>query len=192
MKGKPLEMGLLYDFYGEILTSKQRKVFELYYNEDFSLSEIAEQAGITRQGVRDCVKRAEQILLAMEQKLGLVRQFRQTAAISPDRLSYSVSDPIPNSRSDHLYSIPDSASNTPETDIAAEITQKIMQEITQELRALAVLNTTTLHNGELAAHIMRLSQLFQELQSGGANEWRLKDLPKKYHPRSKACEAKDD
>ena len=55
MKGKPLEMSLLFDFYGETLTEKQRELFDLYYNEDLSLAEIAEHAGITRQGVRDSI-----------------------------------------------------------------------------------------------------------------------------------------
>ena len=57
MKATPLEMSLLFDFYGETLTEKQRELFDLYYNEDLSLSEIAEHAGITRQGVRDSIKR---------------------------------------------------------------------------------------------------------------------------------------
>ena len=58
MKATPLEMSLLFDFYGETLTEKQRELFDLYYNEDLSLSEIAEHAGITRQGVRDSIKRS--------------------------------------------------------------------------------------------------------------------------------------
>ena len=76
MKGKPLEMSLLFDFYGETLTEKQRELFDLYYNEDLSLAEIAEHAGITRQGVRDSIKRAESTLLEMEERLGLARKFR--------------------------------------------------------------------------------------------------------------------
>ena len=78
MKGKPLEMSLLFDFYGETLTEKQRELFDLYYNEDLSLSEIAEHAGITRQGVRDSIKRAEHALREMEDKLGLVARYGGT------------------------------------------------------------------------------------------------------------------
>ena len=78
MKGKPLEMSLLFDFYGETLTEKQRELFDLYYNEDLSLSEIAEHAGITRQGVRDSIKRAEHALREMEEKLGLVARYGGT------------------------------------------------------------------------------------------------------------------
>ena len=77
MKGKPLEMSLLFDFYGETLTEKQRELFDLYYNEDLSLAEIAEHAGITRQGVRDSIKRAEGTLLEMEERLGLARRFQE-------------------------------------------------------------------------------------------------------------------
>ena len=77
MKGKPLEMSLLFDFYGETLTEKQRELFDLYYNEDLSLAEIAEHAGITRQGVRD-IKRAEHALREMEEKLGLVARYGGT------------------------------------------------------------------------------------------------------------------
>jgi len=72
MKKDPLEMTLLFDFYGDTPTEKQRDFFDLYHNNDYSLAEIAENAGITRQGVRDIVGRAEQILQNMEDKLGLV------------------------------------------------------------------------------------------------------------------------
>ena len=78
MKSKPLEMSLLFDFYGETLTEKQRELFDLYYNEDLSLAEIAEHAGITRQGVRDSIKRAEHALREMEDKLGLVARYGGT------------------------------------------------------------------------------------------------------------------
>ena len=78
MKSKPLEMSLLFDFYGETLTEKQRELFDLYYNEDLSLAEIAEHAGITRQGVRDSIKRAEHTLREMEDRLGLVARYGGT------------------------------------------------------------------------------------------------------------------
>ena len=74
---KNLEISLLFDFYGDMLTDKQRDVVELYYDDDLSLSEIAENEGITRQGVRDSIKRAEAQLLDMEERLGLVRRFRK-------------------------------------------------------------------------------------------------------------------
>ena len=73
---KNLEISLLYDFYGELLTEKQQEVIELYYNEDLSLAEIAAHSGITRQGVRDSIKRAEFQLLEFEQLLGLAGKFR--------------------------------------------------------------------------------------------------------------------
>ncbi len=73
---KNMEISLLFDFYGDMLTEKQRDVVELYYNDDLSLAEIAENEGITRQGVRDSIKRAEAQLLEMEDRLGLARRFR--------------------------------------------------------------------------------------------------------------------
>ena len=66
---KDFEMGYLLDFYGEVLTPKQREMLRQYYNDDLSLSEIGENFGITRQGVRDGIKRGEQILLKMEDTL---------------------------------------------------------------------------------------------------------------------------
>jgi predicted DNA-binding protein YlxM (UPF0122 family) len=73
---KNMKISLLFDFYGDMLTEKQRDVVELYYNDDLSLAEIAENEGITRQGVRDSIKRAESQLLDMEERLGLARRFR--------------------------------------------------------------------------------------------------------------------
>jgi len=72
---KSLEISILLDFYGEMLTEKQRDFLDLYYNEDLSLSEIAENEGITRQGVRDAIKRAEAQLTTMESKLQLAKRF---------------------------------------------------------------------------------------------------------------------
>ncbi len=75
MKNENLDMSLLLDFYGEVLTYRQREMLELYYDDDLSLSEISEQSGITRQGVRDAIKRAEKQLFEMESKLKLVERF---------------------------------------------------------------------------------------------------------------------
>lgn len=73
---KNLQITFLLDFYGEMLTEKQREVIEAYYNEDLSLAEIAEDKQITRQGVRDSIKRAEKQLLEMEERLGLAKRFK--------------------------------------------------------------------------------------------------------------------
>lgn len=66
---KEYRIAVLMDIYGNLLTDKQREVMELYYYEDLSLSEIAEHEKITRQGVHDSIKRAEQTLSDLEQKL---------------------------------------------------------------------------------------------------------------------------
>lgn len=63
---KNLEISFLLDFYGSMLTEKQRIMIEYYYNDDLSLAEIADNEGITRQGVRDSIKRAEGQLLELE------------------------------------------------------------------------------------------------------------------------------
>ncbi len=73
---KNLEITILLDFYGDMLTSKQREFLDFYYNEDLSLAEIAANVGITRQGVRDAIKRAECLLYDMEQRLGLAARFK--------------------------------------------------------------------------------------------------------------------
>jgi len=70
-----LEQALLYDFYGELLTDHQKEVYEQFVLEDLSLSEIAEAAGISRQGVHDLVKRCNKILEGYEAKLHLVEKF---------------------------------------------------------------------------------------------------------------------
>ena len=72
-----LEITMLVDIYGAMLTEKQRDFLSLYYDEDLSLAEIAANEGITRQGVRDAIKRAEAQLLDMESKLGFEKRFRE-------------------------------------------------------------------------------------------------------------------
>ena len=70
-----LEMTLLFDYYGDLLTERQRMCFDLRHNQDLSLAEIAENVGITRQGVRDAIKRAENQLMEMEERVGFVARF---------------------------------------------------------------------------------------------------------------------
>ena len=72
---KNYQISYLLDFYGNILTEKQREAIDLYYNEDLSLAEIADHVKITRQGVRDAIKRGEETLLEMEEKLGFAEKF---------------------------------------------------------------------------------------------------------------------
>ena len=72
---KIVEQGLLYDFYGELLTDHQRHVYEDVVFNDMSLSEIAEEQGISRQGVHDLMKRCDKILEEYETKLQLVAKF---------------------------------------------------------------------------------------------------------------------
>ena len=72
---KIVAQGLLYDFYGELLTEHQRRVYEDVVFNDMSLSEIAEEQGISRQGVHDLVKRCSQTLKGYEEKLHLVEKF---------------------------------------------------------------------------------------------------------------------
>jgi len=71
---KNLNVGYLLDFYGELLTEHKRSVLDLYYNEDYSLAEIAEEIGISRQGVRGLIKKAEGELFFYEEKLGLAKK----------------------------------------------------------------------------------------------------------------------
>ena len=74
MEESRLMRSMLLDFYGQLLTEKQRECYDLHYNEDLSLSEIAEQSGISRQGVWDNIRRADAALRELEEKTGLVRR----------------------------------------------------------------------------------------------------------------------
>jgi len=74
---KDLEMGYLLDFYGEVLTPKQREMLRQYYNDDLSLSEIGENFGITRQGARDAIKHGEAALEELEAKVGFASRYRR-------------------------------------------------------------------------------------------------------------------
>lgn len=71
-----VQLSILYDFYGELLTDHKKQIFEDYVLNDLSLSEIAALKGISRQGVYDVVKRCSQELRDYEDKLGLVKKFK--------------------------------------------------------------------------------------------------------------------
>ncbi|HIY06809.1 MAG TPA: YlxM family DNA-binding protein [Candidatus Evtepia faecigallinarum] len=78
MKNQAYRMAMLYDFYGDLLTPRQKEFYDLYYNDDLSLAEIAENYGITRQGVRDIIVRAEKALEDIEEKTGLIQRYHRT------------------------------------------------------------------------------------------------------------------
>ncbi len=80
MKNQAYRMAMLFDFYGDLLTERQREFYDLYYNEDLSLAEIAENYGISRQGVRDVIVRAEAAMSEIEEKTHIIRRFHQSQA----------------------------------------------------------------------------------------------------------------
>ncbi|MBQ2676445.1 MAG: DNA-binding protein [Clostridia bacterium] len=84
MSSKNFEVSDLLDCYGGILTEKQRFLIECYYNDDLSLAEIAENEGITRQGVRDTIKRAETQLFECEMQLKHLEQMKKTSQLADD------------------------------------------------------------------------------------------------------------
>ena len=77
---KNMKVAYLLDFYGDLLTDKQRDSLEFYHNDALSLGEIAANLGISRQGVRDNIKRAEAVLFDMEEKLRLAEKFSEIRA----------------------------------------------------------------------------------------------------------------
>ena len=93
---KDLKKAYLLDFYGDVLTERKREVLDMYYNEDLSLAEIAEQIGISRQGVRDLIKKAEEEIFFLEEKLGLAQKMSALAAHSENMLKIANSTHLPN------------------------------------------------------------------------------------------------
>ena len=73
-----MSFSYLLDFYAPALTEKQREIVEMYYYNDYSLAEIADNCGITRQGARDAIKRSETIINDLEDRLGFAKQYEQT------------------------------------------------------------------------------------------------------------------
>lgn len=83
MEKKVLEQ-LWYDFYGELLSDRQKSVMEYYYNDDYSLTEIGDLLGMTRQGVYDACKRARHLMREYEEKLGLVQRYLKSRSLLQD------------------------------------------------------------------------------------------------------------
>ena len=106
---KNMIVALLYDFYGEILTDKQRDMIEQYYHQDLSLSEIAENSGISRQGVRGSIKRAEEQLFDMEKRLGFATRLSETQTALKAILSAADTIRAANAECDGPSSITDEA-----------------------------------------------------------------------------------
>lgn len=82
-----VQMLLLFDYYGELLTERQKMCFDLKYNQDLSLAEIAQELGVSRQGVFDNITRAEAHLMRMEEKTGCVRRLLQSRRAVEEVLS---------------------------------------------------------------------------------------------------------
>ena len=104
MKNQAFRMTMLYDFYGDVLTDRQKEFYDLYYNEDLSLAEIAENYGITRQGVRDVIVRAEAILTDLEDKTGLIKRFN---VMQPDIKSILASADALSKLNEEKYNDPE-------------------------------------------------------------------------------------
>lgn len=94
---KNLEIGYLLDFYGELLSDRKRSVMDMYYNEDLSLSEIAAEIDISRQGVRDIIKKCEDELLFYEEKLGLAKKLKSVENTASELFKASENCDLPES-----------------------------------------------------------------------------------------------
>ena len=95
-----LEMTLLYDYYGELLTDRQKQCFDLRYNQDLSLSEIAQELQVSRQGVYDNLSRAEALLRNMEEKTGCVR--RDRVLRSAEEIILKAAGELAENKDDHI------------------------------------------------------------------------------------------
>ena len=105
---KNLEINYLLDFYGEVLTERKRSILELYYNDDYSLSEIADDIGISRQGVREIIKKSEEELLYLEEKLGLFKKFKSFQKSADELIDVIEHSDISPEIKQKIYSFADS------------------------------------------------------------------------------------
>ncbi len=102
---KDLNIGYLLDFYGVLLSERKRSVMDMYYNEDFSLAEVAEQIGISRQGVRDIIKKSEDELLFYEEKLGLAKKLQSVEKESKELCELADSAHLPKDIHNKIISL---------------------------------------------------------------------------------------
>ena len=93
---KNLNIGYLLDFYGDLLSDRKRSVMEMYYNEDLSLAEIAQEIGISRQGVHETIKKSEDELLFYEEKLGLAKRLLQVEKYADKLVKLSSENDLPD------------------------------------------------------------------------------------------------
>ena len=81
---KDMRIAALIDIYGSLLTDRKREIIDMYYNDDYSLSEISENTGISRQGVRDSIKKSEAELTELDEKLGLFKSINAFNEFRPE------------------------------------------------------------------------------------------------------------
>ena len=91
---KDMKISFLLDFYGEVLSERKRMVLDYYYNDDLSLSEVASDVGISRQGIRHLVKKGEEMLEFYDARLGLVERYERLASAGEklERISNELRD----------------------------------------------------------------------------------------------------
>ena len=93
---KDLSIAYLLDFYGDVLSDRKKSVLDDYYNNDLSLSEIAQELGISRQGVRELIKKAEEELNFYEQKLHLAQRFGEAGEHASALRALAVEHKLPD------------------------------------------------------------------------------------------------
>ena len=102
---KDLKIAYLVDFYGEVLTERKKEVLDMYYNEDLSLAEIAEQIGISRQGVRDLIKKAEEEIYFLEEKLSFAQKMSALRHHADNMVCIANSTEIPQNLKEEIEAI---------------------------------------------------------------------------------------
>lgn len=112
---KNLQIGYLLDFYGDVLPERRRDIMDMYYNDDLSLAEIADALGITRQAVRETVKKTEAELFFYEEKLHLLGRFREAQAHAHKALSIceDMGQSIPKALAEEISALADVVATQP-------------------------------------------------------------------------------